>query len=174
VSQRLVIDTSVTSAAGSEASEDPTASSCRDFLKAVLKICHKFVLTPEMHVEWREHRSSFASTWLTSMDARKKVIRIAAADVERLGTRIAQFSDGEEREAMIKDLPLLLAANATDSRVVSLDEKVRALLTAVSVHIGQIRNIVWVNPSKPNEGVPTWLEDDAPVQDQRKLGYIPR
>lgn len=173
MTQRLVIDTSVTRAAGNEASTDATASSCRDFLKAVLTICHKFVVTPEIQVEWREHRSRFASTWLTSMDARKKVIRIAAPDAEGLNERIAQFSQGNQLKAMAKDLPFLLAANATDARVVSLDEEARGLFVAVSAHVGQIRNVVWVNPSRPDEHPLAWLEEDAPIQDQRRLGYNP-
>lgn len=45
VSKLLVIDTSVVGAAGGPDATYPTSVHCRDFLQAVLDICHRVVIT---------------------------------------------------------------------------------------------------------------------------------
>ena len=47
VSKRLVIDASVARAAGGEDATYPISVSCRDFLKAVLDLSHRVVMTPD-------------------------------------------------------------------------------------------------------------------------------
>jgi hypothetical protein len=67
-----VIDASIAHAAG-EVSMHPTSRNCREFLQAVLVICHRMVLTPRIQQEWSKHESRFARTWRKSMMARKKI-----------------------------------------------------------------------------------------------------
>jgi hypothetical protein len=88
-----------------------------------------------------------------------------------MGEKIGRISHGTKREAMIKDLPFILAAKATDGRLVSLDEAARALFMGASVRMGELRNIAWLNPSKPEERIVDWLERDAPLEESRTLGH---
>jgi len=71
VSKRLVIDASVARSSGGEDATYPTSVHCRDFLQAVLDICHKFVMTPDIKQEWDKHQSIFALRWRRRMVANR-------------------------------------------------------------------------------------------------------
>jgi len=73
ISILLVIDASVARAAGTENATSPTAQACCAFLKAVLEICHRMVMTPEIKKEWDKHESRFAKKWRSTMIAKKKL-----------------------------------------------------------------------------------------------------
>ena len=75
-----------------------------------------------------------------------------------------------DRRALLKDRRLIEAALMTDGAVISLDEAVRGLFAAACVEVGAIRNIVWVNPTKVEEGAVPWLEDGARPERSRRLG----
>jgi hypothetical protein len=72
---------------------------------------------------------------------------------------------------MRKDYHLLEAALATDRNVVSLDEIVRALFDNAAVSVAALKNIVWVNPDKPEEEAIVWLEKNAKRERKRMLGF---
>jgi len=55
MSRRIVVDASVARSAGETSHLDSVL--CREFLQAMLKICHRVVLTPEIEREWRKHAS---------------------------------------------------------------------------------------------------------------------
>ena len=99
-SRRLVIDASVASAAG----ETLQSRQCREFLRAVLKICHRIVLTPTLTVEWNEHQSQFARTWRAEMLSLGKVVNIEESPNERVRNQVPK------RKAVQKDLHLVEAA----------------------------------------------------------------
>jgi hypothetical protein len=170
-SRRLVIDSSVARSSGSEGAVFPTSKNCRDFLKAVLDICHHVVLTPEIREEWHKHKSNFARRWLVSMFARKKAELIDSAEDQLLRSKIDQASQNEKaRAAMLKDVHLLEAALVTDEIVVALDETVRALFIEAAISVGEIRNVVWINPDRADEAPLPWLESGAKSDKKRCLG----
>ena len=176
-SKRLVIDTDVAQASGSETATHPRAEHCRDFLQKVLLLSHSVVMTPEISNEWKKHQSGFARRWRVSMDARKKVYRVNAQADKELRDKITETATGEnEVEDIRKDFHLLEAALATDQTIISLDETVRGCFARATRHVGEIRDIVWVNPERMEEEEPlVWLENGAPPEDYRKLrawGYI--
>ncbi len=70
---------------------------------------------------------------------------------------------------MLKDLHLIDAAMATDRSIVSLDDTVRKLFADLSDMVGELRNIVWVNPAEENERPVEWLLDGAPAEEERLL-----
>ena len=75
-----------------------------------------------------------------------------------------------EIEDMQKDFHLLEAALATDQTIISLDETIRQLFARASQRVGEIRDIVWVNPDRTEEEEPlVWLQNGAPPEDHRKL-----
>src|SRR5437660_6190664 len=92
-SRRLVVDASVARAAGGEGATHPLSRQCRDCLLAMLHICHRIVMTAEIGAEWKRHRSRFAMTWLTSMEARRKVWRPAAPADTTLLEKLRQAMD---------------------------------------------------------------------------------
>ena len=106
------------------------------------------------------------------MDARKKVYRINSPVDEELHDKIKRTATNpEESENMQKDFHLLEAALATDQTVISLDEVIRGLFAHASQRVGEIRDIVWVNPERMEEEEPlAWLQNGAPPENHRKLG----
>ena len=170
-SKRLVIDASVARASGGPEAVFPTSKYCRDFLKAVLHICHQVVMTTEIRKEWKKHRSGYARTWQTSMVARKKVHDVEPKANKAFNSKLeSTVTSDRDLEAFKKDLPLIDAALATDCSVVSLDDQVRRILSASAQRVGEIRYITWVNPSKTNESPITWLENGAKPEKSRSLG----
>ncbi len=172
-SKQLVIDTDVAQASGSEDATHPRAKHCRVFLQEVLSLGHSVVMTPEISNEWKRHRSGFARRWRVSMDARKKVYRINPPANEELRDKIEETAGHEnEIEVMQKDFHLLEAALATDQTVISLDETVRGLFARATQNVGEIRDIVWVNPDRTEEEEPlVWLQNGAPSEEGRKLRW---
>ena len=170
-SKRLVIDTDVAQASGSEEATHPRAKHCRDFLQEMLSLGHSVVMTQEISNEWKRHRSGFARRWRVSMDARKKVLRINALVDEELRNKIEKTATNpDEIEDMQKDFHLLDAALATDQTIISLEEIIRGLFARASQRVGEIRDIVWVNPERIEEEEPlVWLQNGAAPEDQRKL-----
>ena len=169
-SKRLVIDTDVAQASGSETATHPRAKHCRDFLQKMLSLSHSVVMTPEISNEWKRHRSGFARRWRVSMDARKKVYRVNAQADRELRDKIEEAATGEnEIEDMRKDFHLLEAALATDQTIISLDETVRGCFARATGYVGEIREIVWVNPDHIEEEPLVWLQNGAPLEDRRQL-----
>lgn len=170
-SKRLVIDTDVAQASGSEEATHPRAKHCRDFLQEVLLLGHSVVMTPEISNEWKRHRSGFARRWRVSMDARKKVYRINTPADEELHDKIEKTATNQDEiEDMQKDFHLLNAALATDQTIISLEEIIRQLFARAAERVGEIRDIVWVNPERVEEEEPlVWLQNGAPPEDHRKL-----
>ena len=91
--------------AAGETSMHPTSRNCREFLQAVLAICHRMVLTPPIQEEWNRHQSRFARTWRKSMMARKENrARQASASDHSLREAIANVvSDESVAEIIEKD-----------------------------------------------------------------------
>ena len=80
-SRVLVIDASIAKAAG-EISMHPTSRNCREFLQAVLKLCHRMAMTEAIQAEWNKHQTRFARGWRTSMVARRKLEFIEIASLQ--------------------------------------------------------------------------------------------
>jgi hypothetical protein len=170
-SKSLVIDASVAHAAGPEGAMHPTAKCCRDFLNAVLDICHRLVMTPEIGDEWRRHQSSFARRWRRRMTARKKVDLHEPPTDDALADRLRRlaFTD-KERETMSKDMLLIHAALAADQRIVALDDTARRLFSHAAFDVAALRTLAWVNPERIEEKLLDWLQDGAPAEAKRTLG----
>ena len=169
-SKRLVIDTDVARASGDEDATDPRAIHCRDFLKEVRAQDHRVVMTRKISDEWKRHRSRFAFEWRVSMDARRKIDRINPPEDQTLQDKITTTtSDENEIEVMEKDFHLLQAALATDQAIISLDETIRGLFKQASQQVGEIRDIIWVNPDRTEERPILWLQNGAPPEPHRQL-----
>lgn len=72
---------------------------------------------------------------------------------------------------MLKDIHLIEAARAADSRIASLDDKARALFREASSMVKEIRSVCWVNPTNPAEDPLSWLESGAAADRSRQTGH---
>jgi hypothetical protein len=162
MSRRIVVDASVARAAGG--TENPVSTKCREFLQAMLAVCHRVVMTPEIRREWRKHQSHFSQGWLAAMRSRRKVVS-AAIDVERQEALLAAIGESRlgtrQRAAVEKDCLLVAAAWAADNLVASNDDKVRDLLATLTRTTPSVASLVWVNPTDPGGSPVRWLESGA-------------
>ena len=166
--RQLVIDADV--ACSSSEKPDTIPSACRGFLKTVLEVRHHVVMTDTISKEWHNHKSIYSRKWRKEMYARKLVKSIKVDEDETLREKIAAALHWDHREAAEKDAHLIEAAIATDRLVTSRDEKVRRLFGSASVAVGQLRQIVWVNPTKADEKPIDWLRNGARAEAHRQLG----
>ena len=177
--KQLVVDTSVALAAGGREvtdsdveAKDLVSINCTEFLETFRGECsHHVVMTLELFEEWKRRRSKFTVTWLRSMIARKRWDYVEPPVSQALRDKIEGTATSEsEIEDMRKDFRLLEAARSTDQAIISLDETVRGLFARATQRVGEIRDIVWVNPNHTKAEEPLiWLKNGAPPEDHRKL-----
>jgi hypothetical protein len=175
-SRRLVLDASVAGAAGGVDATHQTAKACRDFLPAVLTICHRAVFSPQLTEEWKRNASRFAQSWQVAMERRQKLDWIETKTDDELHEIIAEVAASEkDKAAMEKDAFLLEAALITiDRMVVSLDETARSLYRMLAGNLPRIGKVVWINPGSEDDSAQEWLKNGAKPEASRKLGYRPK
>ena len=173
-SRRLVIDTCIARSCGCRSCEDPVASSCRTFLWNVRKICHDVVMTSDIKKEWDHNHSRFSRNWMSSMKSKRKIFnsdhQLSARVESRIRHKIRSFRKAE-RKSIEKDIPFIKAALATDSVIVSCDDKARRLFQELADEMDTLRSIVWVNPTKNSKDVVQWLKRGAQPCEKLKLGF---
>jgi hypothetical protein len=77
----------------------------------------------------------------------------------------------KRRKAMLKDTHLIEAAILADRIVISADKKIRRYFGEVAHKIQPLALIVWANPCISEEMVIDWLQQGAPLEPERLLGY---
>ena len=169
--KRLVVNASVARAAGGERATASVSINCTEFLETFRdESLHHVVMTFELSEEWNEHQSNFAATWLKSMIARRRFVYIKPSQNTALYDEIEKTTTGEKDiEALRKDFHLLQAALATDQTIISRDETVRMLFAHASQRVGEIRNIIWVNPDRSAEEPIAWLQNGVLPETHRRL-----
>jgi hypothetical protein len=167
MSRRIVVDASVVRSAGE--TSHPESVLCREFLQAILEICHRVVLTPEIEREWRRHASRFSMRWLATMRSRRKVVDTNPTITLALLLDSCPDLSGRRFEAVEKDCLLIDAALACDRLIASRDDKMRDLLRTAARDIEQLRGLVWVNPTTGDETPIQWLNSGARSEPTRQL-----
>ena len=71
---------------------------------------------------------------------------------------------------MMKDAHLIEAAMESDGTVISRDEEARLAFDEAAAAVGELRGIVWVNPTKGAEEAIKWLARGAKPVKSRRLG----
>jgi hypothetical protein len=170
--RRLVIDASIANAA-SDRTAEPRSMRCNEFLIAIREAEHLMVITPGIQAEWNKHQCTFARKWRLEMIQSRKVVKLPDQYDAELWEKIPDTAvSDKQRDAMCKDIFLLEAALATDRCVASLDENTaRKPFSRAAKTIPKLREIVWVNPDKPEENPIEWLQAGAPAEDFRMLGH---
>jgi len=173
----IVVDASVARAAGGPAAVDPTSVLCRQSLAALRDADHKVVMSRPIQIEWSRHRSRFAFTWLTDMQSRRRVLRLNNPINNELRAQIKHVVAPNAIDRVLKDVPLVEAALASEQRILSLNERERKHFQIAVRHpnpeswVTALGDIIWVNPGLPREGAPHWLFAGAPDEPHRCLGY---
>ena len=166
--RRLVIDADVARSASE--SKHPISSTCRKFLEKVLSIGHHVVISEAIQEEWDRHRSGYSLKWLKRMYGKKQVDRNEIEPNKDLRERIDMDVTPKQKEIIAKDVHLIEAAIKTDRLVASQDERARRAFGNASTRVGELRQIVWVNPSRNDEKPIDWLRDGAKTEAHRQLG----
>lgn len=170
--KRLVVNASVARAAGGVDATDSVSINCTEFLETFRdESSHHVVMTFELSEEWDAHQSNFAAEWLGNMIATRRFHYIELPQNRALYDEIEAIAvEEKDINAMLKDFHLIGAALETDQTVISLDETIRGLFKRASQQIGEIRGIIWVNPSRTAEEQPIlWLQNGAPAEAHRRL-----
>jgi hypothetical protein len=118
------------------------------------------VLSDRILAEWRAHRSSFSYGWLTSMFARRLVVRGEFLDHAPTVNAARRTLTAASAEAVAKDAHLVGAALSTDERVLSRDESVADLLATLLLDVAELAKLHWANPTETD--CISWLRDGTP------------
>ena len=167
-SKRLVIDASVATSTGERGQR---GERCQAFLRVMIdETYHRVVMTREIGAEWDIHSHPFARRWRRSMNARRRVDRPDVDHDAVFCMKIERASQTQKAlAAMEKDIRLIEAARITDNRVISLDDTARKFFSAVSSRVGELGDILWVNPVNEDETPTQWLTDGAPNEEKRQI-----
>ena len=146
----------------------------REFLETLRDCGHRIVWSTDIDREWNRHFTEFSTDWYTTMTNSGKVLDLRNVNVRDEGLRneIHKFApDIHIYKIMRKDIHLLEAALKSDKIVASKDKKAQRHFGIVCQHIGEIRDVVWVNPDNEEEMCIDWLKDGAPAEQHRQLGF---
>ncbi len=163
----LVIDASVLGASGT--TKHPVSKLCRDFLDAVLNICHRAVLCNDLMREWKDHSSKYSVQWRTAMTRKSKIVKKRPEEVLPIENELSSVFGSQWKN--IDDTHLIVLALAADEIVVSLDESARKGFMDVSTQAPKVGHVCWVNPSKESEDAVRWVESGAKSEGSRRLSY---
>jgi hypothetical protein len=171
-SKCLVIDTCVVRASGQKKSKNKNSRYCRKLLDEILRICHRVVITDDIVSEWDKHESSYAVRWRSRMKDRRKIVDVQYAQGKKVRSRIThrtrKHSD-RTREAIIKDIPFVEAALASDLVIISLDDEAKRLFRELAEKMDVLGSIIWMNPLTEKDTLFPWLEKGAKPQKNLQL-----
>ena len=176
--RRLVIDADVVGFTGGDASDasnaDPNLGVCRKFLQTALDGGHVAKLPVALEREWDAHQSWFSRIWRVGMESAEQFDRSEVLEDQALRADLDNAaSDASVRENMRKDYHLLEAALADNPHnpVVSRERRVRGHFRRAAQNVPAIAPVVWVNPTLGEDTPIAWLQDGAPDEAHRMLGY---
>ena len=106
----IVVDASIARAAGGKDAVFPQSKHCRDFMRDMMEICHKIVMTDAIFEEWKKHESKFARTWRMGMIARRKLVQLAGVSDVDIKNEINDLAASPKDRAAMKKDALLIAA----------------------------------------------------------------
>lgn len=177
---RLVIDTSIPH--GATEKDNPLAARCRDVLMAVLNPegIYKAVMSADLRREWDDRsdpKKRWRVQWLARLESAGKIIPLEYAEYVDHGFRTL-VRDYDTKHAIVnpdskceKDVHLVEAAWVTDLRVISEEHRIVKHLKVIAIAETRVGEIVWLHPEK--DKAIDWLKADAPMDENRKLGYQP-
>jgi hypothetical protein len=144
----FVVDADIARSSGE--TEHPVSSGSRKVLEFISSGGHNLALCPTLRQEWKKHRSIFATKWMATMVARKKVLFIKPSS-EILNYIKSEVADSKEKDIALKDAHLLDAAWESGKIVASNDDRARNVFCNISEGKRIISEIIWLHAVRDNE-----------------------
>lgn len=138
----FVIDADIARSSGT--AEHPFSSGSRKLLESLSKNGHKIAMCPNLRKEWKKHQSLFATKWLASMVAKKKVSFIAPSEKTKAFLE-KHIEDCKDKVIAMKDSHLIDAALAADKIIASNDNRAKSAFCRLSVKNREIGTVSWFN-----------------------------
>ena len=107
--------------------------------------------------------------WYRLMGEEGRVHSDDAVPDEKLRRQIGD-AVSERKRAAEKDVHLIEAALRTDGLVASQDERARRIFRDASASVQELKPIVWVNPTAPDDDPIGWLKNGARSETWRRFG----
>jgi len=171
---RLIIDACIVSSSGEQ--DALLSKECRKVLMTIFDKGYSVVLCEKLCDEWRAHGSKFSKSWRKSMKERNRLSILEINPDLKLREKIFMAPSIERDQFILKivsdDIHLIELALATDKRIISTDDQVRNHLKSASKTVEEIKVILWANPLQTEENVIYWLENGAPEDENRTIGFI--
>jgi hypothetical protein len=141
----MVVDACVAQAAGRSGKVGS-----RKFLRWVLGYCHRFAMNEEIRKEWEYHETDFSRTWRNAMEQKGKILHLGGQDSGPLKNRIRALAlrRPSGKRIMEKDAHLIVAAQAADRVIVTLDNEARGLFKEHARQLKTPQGITWRNPEE--------------------------
>ncbi len=104
------------------------------------------------------------------MNNKNRIERPEIIQDERLRDFIQSLPDQGVTNLLLRDVHMIEAAFVTENRIISTDDKARKHFGLQILELyDQLRDILWVNPEKPEEKCVEWLDKGAVADDKYKL-----
>lgn len=164
----IVVDASVLRAASVHGSAP--APACADCLEAIRSAGLHLAVNDALRAEWKTHQGGFATRWLGTMVARRRLRRIHAdwdGEITLIDAANELLSSKDANEVH-KDRHLVALARLTDDRVLSLDDAQARLLRSLIAQVQELSQILWAAPLRP--AAEAWLAQGAPDDVSLTLG----
>ena len=130
-------------------------------LMVIRKADHRIVVTDEISEEWNRHASGFARSWRVSMETRGKTIKVRPTDCADVLTILRNSKNFSAPQTAIveKDMHLVAAARSADKTILSLDERTRVLLRALTDETRALDGLLWAHPANEFDALRGWLAE---------------
>ncbi|MGL5675883.1 MAG: hypothetical protein ACRDDX_05700 [Cellulosilyticaceae bacterium] len=176
-SQKKVVIVDACIARSASKSEHPVSTACRSVLEQVREQGYYIGMNKMLFQEWRKHNSRYASAWLASMVSSKKIYTVTTENLEIREKAIKEYEvhkriSEKEATAILKDIHLLDVVFETNGVLFSCDENIRVLFYRISNQIGEIVNVIWINPVNDKEAVDYFFRDDIRLKSTKTIGHL--
>lgn len=164
-----VVDADIARSAGE--SVHPVSSTSRKVMQVLLSSDNAAVaFCPKLKDEWSKHSSKFSKIWLSSMIARRKIIRVSPALVVGDEIDSSHLNQAKKKIAQ-KDAHLVDLALHSNCVIASNDNIAREVFSELSLSSGVIRNTFWVSPASDSIKLCDYLSRNSDLERTFKL-YI--
>ncbi|WP_457243611.1 hypothetical protein [Pseudomonas lurida] len=164
--ERFVVDADVARCAG--LSEVPSSKGARNVMQAMIKSDTVAIFCPTLADEWKKHRSKFSANWLSSMTAKKKILRVKPTETAAGEIQAAAISEDDKRIAE-KDVHIVDAAVDQNAVIASNDNAARAVFQRILNGSATMEALVWVSPTASSEEIVSLIERAGFVPENWKL-----
>lgn len=139
----------------------PTSEAC---LRLVLVLASPesstgVAMTPSLFDEWRRHASRYMTSWLASMESRRRVRHEEDRRIRDLREAVSSVSNEGIRAALEKDIHLSESAIWNGLPVASQDDKQRKFLAELASDYELAGRVQWMNPVNDGGDWVSWLHE---------------